>query len=407
MSRSHKAALQPELIDRVVSQLNALSRRVTLGFALAVGKIVIQNLYSGDSHASRKRHKDVSFRSLAARPDLAMGPSMLNRCVGVYELCNRLGITVDSRITLSHLELVLPLPEAEQARLVHMTEEHRWVVNRLDEEIGRLGIEPTGRRGRRRASRLRKIVRTFNKALAQARSLEAEGIGDEPSPDSAREAEALLRQLRDQCSVLETHLSRPQGGASEAMPEEPAAPSRLSEGREAPAKVGPLALSSSMPMESKELPGADPSLPAALEPLDPESGIVSARVRPKVLIVDDDQRLARTLGRVLARYGAEPILASGFDEAVALLANMEANALMAAIIDFRLRQFPDKNGLDLAAVVRSSFPASYITVLTGYLEEDAVNRAWTLDVPLIAKPLEPRQIRHLLERAYAKWSAPI
>src|SRR3974377_309327 len=79
-------------VERVVRQLNALCKTATFDFAMSVGKLIIDNFYSGDLGAWRNRGaKNFSFRRLAKHPDLPMSASALYWSTAIYEVSRRVG----------------------------------------------------------------------------------------------------------------------------------------------------------------------------------------------------------------------------------------------------------------------------------------------------------------------------
>lgn len=80
-----------------------------------------------------------------------------------------------------------------------------------------------------------------------------------------------------------------------------------------------------------------------------------------ILVVEDDELLRTQLGQSLANQGHQTALASGLQQAQALLADL--SELDAAILDLNLEQ---DNGLDLIEPTLQQFPAARILILTGY-----------------------------------------
>lgn len=157
-------------VELLVRRLNGLCRKATLEFALKVGQLVIETIYSGDLSKWRIRDstKERSLRKLVRHPDFPMSPPALYRSIALYELCQRIDIGQWSHISSSHLRLVLPLPEGEQIRLLHMAEVDRWPVRRLDEEVATVLQEKPSHcdaGGRRRQSRVRRAARLVAKAI--------------------------------------------------------------------------------------------------------------------------------------------------------------------------------------------------------------------------------------------------
>lgn len=202
------------IVQGMVAKLNALCRRATLRFALAVGELVIRHLYEGDLDLFRRRAPkgELSLRRLASHPDLAMSWAGLYRSIAIYELCERLGVPTWHHISSTHLRLVLPLAPSDQEQLLRAAESHRWPVRRLEDEVAkRIAVQPMGGRrgGRRRASRLRRMLGAADRSLAAVASL-LEGADDaraESSPESVRDAVDLLQRLGSQCTRLESQLT--------------------------------------------------------------------------------------------------------------------------------------------------------------------------------------------------------
>ncbi len=197
------AVVDVELVDRTIRKLNAICRQVTLDFAIAVGRVVVDTLHSGNLESWRTRGaKGVSFRMLARHPDLPMSPAALCRSVAIYELSHRLEVGQWKRISTSHIRLVLPLPHAEQARLLGQADTHSWSVSRLNEEIAAIpsaAIRSKG--GRRREPRLRRTMISLARCLDELDNL----LGlqhEEISAETARSVRDAIPCLREVCRKL-------------------------------------------------------------------------------------------------------------------------------------------------------------------------------------------------------------
>jgi hypothetical protein len=209
-------------LDSVVSDLNSLSKAATMQFALTVGELIIQRLYSGQigRFRSRERKHNVALRAVAAHPDLAMSASMLYGCVAIYELCERFGIRSWKHVSTSHLRLVLPLAPEDQERLLREAEAKRWPVKLLEEHIAATAKShgsPPGRGGRKPRSMFRRTIHLFEKDLANVSCCFPEDSSAEPSPESARAAVDLLRRVADVCVNLESRLAPIAARASEEV----------------------------------------------------------------------------------------------------------------------------------------------------------------------------------------------
>ena len=80
----------------------------------------------------------------------------------------------------------------------------------------------------------------------------------------------------------------------------------------------------------------------------------------RILLVDDELNVLKSLKRVLARSGYDVLTASSGFEALEILA---ANQVEIIITDFRM---PEMNGADLLRQVKSRWPDSVNLVLSGY-----------------------------------------
>jgi hypothetical protein len=132
-------------LDPLVRELNAVCKAMTLQFELAVGELVVKNLYSWDVSRlrCRGRKRDATLRKVASHPDLGMSRSMLYHCIGVYELCERLQLRSWRHVSTSHLRLVLPLASDSHEKIPREAEANRWSVSRLEEEV--VGLGPISR----------------------------------------------------------------------------------------------------------------------------------------------------------------------------------------------------------------------------------------------------------------------
>jgi DNA-binding response OmpR family regulator len=113
----------------------------------------------------------------------------------------------------------------------------------------------------------------------------------------------------------------------------------------------------------------------------------------RVMIVDDDEALLRTLGKLLIRWGYEPVLFAGFEEARAWLLENPPEAL---VVDVRLGMY---NGLQLAHLARRDSPATVVVALSGF--DDPVLRAEAeqAGAPYLVKPVDPANLRSYLPAA--------
>jgi DNA-binding NtrC family response regulator len=103
----------------------------------------------------------------------------------------------------------------------------------------------------------------------------------------------------------------------------------------------------------------------------------------RVLVVDDEREVAKSLRRVLARRGFVVEIACGGREALERLESFEPDAV---ISDFRM---PGMNGAELLAEVRRRTPRAVRLILTGYA-----------DVESVVAPVDVADIRGFLKKPW-------
>lgn len=176
-----------DVLDLVVSKLTQITRETGLDYAIRVGSVVIHYFYGGSIALWRQRGaKTASFRRLAMHPALPMSASVLCRCVAAYDLCTRLDVVPRwTRITMSHIRLVLRLEEADQIRLLAAANGERWTVQRLEAEARKCLSRSSGRRPRsarvRSADAIARVCRSTSQVLDALSELEPD-LGDDLAP---------------------------------------------------------------------------------------------------------------------------------------------------------------------------------------------------------------------------------
>jgi DNA-binding NtrC family response regulator len=109
----------------------------------------------------------------------------------------------------------------------------------------------------------------------------------------------------------------------------------------------------------------------------------------KILIVDDEVHISETLSLVFLAQGYEVRAANSAEQAVEILAQWEPNV---AVLDVML---PQMNGIDLALVIQSNYPACRFLLISGHPEtgtllEEAKAKGHSFDI--LAKPIHPEYI---------------
>lgn len=213
MKNDSIAQAEPEVTDDqlnfVVSKLCQITRESALDYAIRVGSLVMHYFYGGDMKLWQRRGpKTQSFRRLACHPQLPMSASALCRAVAIFEVCERLNVAGRwSRITVSHLRVVLRLDEQEQCRLMAVANNERWSVQQLEQEARKITSSPAARRGRPMAPERVRVARSIEKLLHTSCNLLRElpemerNLGDE-YVSVERTIQQSIRSLEEARDVL-------------------------------------------------------------------------------------------------------------------------------------------------------------------------------------------------------------
>jgi putative nucleotidyltransferase with HDIG domain len=128
----------------------------------------------------------------------------------------------------------------------------------------------------------------------------------------------------------------------------------------------------------------------------PVKDVEGAAVLPltgRVLVVDDDPDLARTLARILEREGLECETAFSAGEAAARLSRTTDLVLCDVYM-------PDGSGLELTRQVKERDSLVQVVVMTGFAEIETVVQAFRMEADdFLAKPVERLHLVHAVGRA--------
>jgi len=118
--------------------------------------------------------------------------------------------------------------------------------------------------------------------------------------------------------------------------------------------------------------------------------------QPTVLVVDDEELIARTMGEILRRAGFKTLIA--FDGSAALELALRSNPAF-VLTDVVM---PKMNGVELAIAIRNALPKTEVVLLSGQagitdILEDGHGRGYSFE--LIAKPVHPEKILERIRRA--------
>jgi len=103
----------------------------------------------------------------------------------------------------------------------------------------------------------------------------------------------------------------------------------------------------------------------------------------KILIVDDDQRMARTLKDILTVKGYEADVAHSGPEALVKMAETHFDCLLSDI------KMPEMNGVALFRAIRKSRPDLPVVLMTAYAHDELVKDGLEEGIlAVLAKPLD-------------------
>lgn len=113
------------------------------------------------------------------------------------------------------------------------------------------------------------------------------------------------------------------------------------------------------------------------------------QVRPKVLVVDDEQVIANTLAMILNQSGFEARAVYSGEKAVELASTYQPDMLITDVI------MADLNGIDAAIRIRAMLPAIKILLFSGQaatadLLEKAREKGYEFEI--LAKPVHPQDL---------------
>jgi excisionase family DNA binding protein len=111
--------------------------------------------------------------------------------------------------------------------------------------------------------------------------------------------------------------------------------------------------------------------------------------RCSVLIVDDDEKLCRAMGRILERFGCRVRQAAGGEDGLQLVRQQTPDLILLDLV------MPGMNGVHFLQELRKAHPSLPVVIVTGYPDSELLNEAARhAPVMLLAKPVEAA----LLER---------
>lgn len=117
----------------------------------------------------------------------------------------------------------------------------------------------------------------------------------------------------------------------------------------------------------------------------------------KILIVDDELRVARVLAESVKQQGHEAFVAGSGKEGLALLDQKRADAVLLDIV------MPEMSGLEVLRRIRQTHPALPVIVITGHASASEIEEARRLGATdCVVKPFVVNQLNQALANLEAK-----
>ena len=119
-----------------------------------------------------------------------------------------------------------------------------------------------------------------------------------------------------------------------------------------------------------------------------------SELRPRVLVIDDEESMRFFLRRALARRGFEVETAADGDDGLARFAAAPPDAVL---LDVRL---PGMGGHEVLERIRAADPSVPVLMMTGFASvDDAMGAMWAGATDYVRKPLKADEVASALERA--------
>jgi DNA-binding NtrC family response regulator len=145
------------------------------------------------------------------------------------------------------------------------------------------------------------------------------------------------------------------------------------------------------------LPFPDPPPPNFSDPhADPIRASVDPARATRVIVVDDETRIASTLVEILKGEGFDALSASTGDAAIDLARTVQPDIVLSDVI------IPGLNGIELGIRINELFPKCHVILFSGQaatldLLKEARQRGHEFEI--LAKPIKPTALLAIIRRA--------
>ena len=183
-----------EPIDRTAERLRKLHHGAALATHLAVGRIIIEELYGGDASAYGRRDAKIhSLRKLIARGDIGFLAPVLSRAVALYQLHQKHDLSRYPHLTAGRLREIVAAPETEHAKLLEATVPTRPALEEIPEEFEAEAEQSS--KEEKAKNPLRNLRKRLNTELTRISKVGVSAAGSVEIERAVRLLDALREQL--------------------------------------------------------------------------------------------------------------------------------------------------------------------------------------------------------------------
>ena len=119
--------------------------------------------------------------------------------------------------------------------------------------------------------------------------------------------------------------------------------------------------------------------------------------KPKILLVDDEDRFLTTTQKLIVRKGYDIQIASGGTEALEKMLYADIDVV---ILDVKM---PGRDGIDILKEIKNRFPLTEVILLTGHATvESAIIGMRSGAYDYLMKPVAPDELLQKVEAAFAR-----
>jgi DNA-binding response OmpR family regulator len=116
-------------------------------------------------------------------------------------------------------------------------------------------------------------------------------------------------------------------------------------------------------------------------------------ITQKILVVDDEENVCRSINKVLSRKGYEVSQALNVEDAVKLIKEMTFDLVITDLM------IPRTSGMELLKIIREDYPELDVIMITGYASIESAVKATKLGASAyLAKPFTPDELTEVTQK---------